>query len=185
MEQTTKELRKTLDEKRKALASSRSEARKFEEVATCCNYLGHLYAQLGDHEKAFAEHKEELECYRKKNSTLDMAIAYRLLGERCADMGKFDQALKYQQKHLEMARKEKSTVETQRAWATLGRTYFVQYTSNPNPELLNTAEEAHLKALTLAEKYTSIRVRLVVFNANSFFDAQVERNGSGEGARNW
>lgn len=145
-----REIKKLQEDKAKA-----KQRANWKEVGLICNYLGDLFAGQGDYEEALDEHRQELDCFRKLNDELGVAVAYRRLGECHSELDQFASALNFQQKYLDIVRKLANQVEIQRAWATLGRTYFMQYSSDPKrmADALSTAEEAHLKALNLTEKY--------------------------------
>jgi NF-kappa-B inhibitor-like protein 2 len=145
----SKEIKRLLDDKTKAKGKQ-----NWKEIGLICNYLGDLYASVGEYEDAIEQHKEELDCSRRQNDELGVAVAYRRIGECHSELDEFAQALNFHQKYLDIVRKLNNLVEVQRAWATLGRTFFMQYSADPKKyrESLNTAEESHLKALNLTDR---------------------------------
>lgn len=138
-----------LDDKAKAKAK-----KNWKEMAEICNYLGDMYSSIGEYDEAIEQHKEELDCSRRQNDDLGLAVAYRRIGECHSELDEFVQAINFHQKYLDIVRKLNNLVEVQRAWATLGRTFFMQYSADPKKykDSLSTAEEAHLKALHLTDR---------------------------------
>lgn len=145
----SKEIRKLKEDKSKA-----KQKQNFKEVILLCNYLGDLFSNQGEYERAIEQHKEELEYGRKLNDNLSIAVAYRRIGECYSELSEFENALNFQNKYLSIVEKLKDTVEIQRAYATLGRTYFMQFSSDPKKyaQSLSTAETAHSKALNLTDR---------------------------------
>lgn len=138
------------------------EKQNFKDVISVCNYLGVLYLEQGEYDKAIEQHKEELAYGRKLNDDLSIAVAFRKLGECYLELNEFENALNFHCKYLSIAEKLNDTIEIQRAYATLGRTYFMQYIadSENNSQSLEQSETAHLKALILTDSLKDLKDKL-------------------------
>ncbi|RWS04587.1 tonsoku-like protein [Dinothrombium tinctorium] len=128
-------------------------SKQYKEAAEICNYRGVLFASKGRFADALNEHNEELHFCRLNRDILGESIACRKIGECYAEMEQFDEALEKQMRYWKLAEKANDAVEVQRAWTTLGRTYFLQYSSDTsNTQALSFAETATRKSLQVAEK---------------------------------
>lgn len=145
----SKEIQELQKDKTKAL-----DHKNLKEAASVCNYLGVLLASEGRLSEAIIEHKQELKLCHQLNDNLGIAISHRRLGECYSELQSFRTALFHLKEYLKIAVSLKNGVEVQRAQTTLGRTYFLHFSSDikANKWSLDKAKFSFSLALELSEK---------------------------------
>ncbi|RWS24639.1 tonsoku-like protein, partial [Leptotrombidium deliense] len=131
------------------------EKNNYKEIAEICNYKGELYSKISYFSEALQEHNEELKYCRKNGDVLGEAIAYRKIGECHAMMEQFEDALVNALRYRKLVEENENNLEIQRAWTTIGRIYFLQYSSEKNATALKCAKAATKQSLLAAEKLRS------------------------------
>ncbi|XP_015923190.1 tonsoku-like protein [Parasteatoda tepidariorum] len=148
------EIKQLEREKNKAVAQG-----KWKEAGEYSNCIGATLFDEGSFEEALRSHQEELEFNKMIQDALGMAVAHRKIGECYAALSNFKKALHHVNFFLNLSKSIKSVVEEQRAWATLGRTYYMKYKNETDPEIVkktrDLSEKAYMCALRLLEKTRS------------------------------
>lgn len=143
------EIQALLRDKSKALNK-----KNYREAANTCNCLGHKYVEIGDHDEAINQHKEELALCESLKDRLGMAVAHRNIGECLSLKGAFKTALTHLKEYIRIALELGSKPEIQRAEATFGRTYWLHFNADPERNLssLEKADSHFKNSLKWAER---------------------------------